>query len=61
MSVLLIIGGNEGIGYFMTKECLARGNCVSVLDLNCDNIDKLKETYPKTLLTFICDVYDMVR
>lgn len=60
MSVLLITGGNEGIGYYMTKEWLAHGNCVSVLDLNCDNIDKLKETYPKTLLTFKCDVCDRV-
>lgn len=59
MKVLLITGGNEGIGYFMSKQWLENGNCVSVLDLNCDNIDKLKETYPKTLLTFKCDVRNM--
>lgn len=59
MSVLLITGGNEGIGYFMAKQWLVNGNCVSVLDLNCDNIDNLKEAYPKTLLTFKCDVCDM--
>ena len=44
MNVLLLTGGNEGIGYFMCKQWLENGNCVSVLDLNCDNIDKLKET-----------------
>jgi len=44
MNVLLLTGGNEGIGYFMSKQWLENGNCVSVLDLNCDNIDKLKET-----------------
>jgi len=58
MNTLLITGGNEGIGYFMAKQWLENGNCVSVLDLNCDNIDKLKETYPKTLLSFKCDVRD---
>lgn len=59
MNTLLITGGNEGIGYFMAKQWLENGNCVSVLDLNCDNIDKLKETYPKTLLSFICDASDI--
>lgn len=59
MNTLLITGGNEGIGYFMAKQWLENGNCVSVIDLNCDNIDKLKEIYPKTLLSFKCDVCDI--
>ncbi|MDF2803213.1 MAG: family oxidoreductase [Anaerocolumna sp.] len=59
MNTLLITGGNEGIGYNMAKQWLENGNCVSVLDLNCDKIDKLKETYSKTLLSFICDVRDI--
>ncbi|MFT8316306.1 MAG: SDR family NAD(P)-dependent oxidoreductase [Clostridium sp.] len=58
MNTLLITGGNEGIGYFMARQWLENGNCVSVLDLNCENIDKLKETYSKTLLSFKCDVCD---
>ncbi len=59
MNVLLITGGNEGIGFFMAKQWLENGNFVSVLDLNCDNIDKLKEHYPQTLLTSKCDVCDI--
>lgn len=59
MYVLLITGGNEGIGYFMAKQWLENGNYVSVLDLSCDNIDKLKEAYPNTLLTYKCDVRDL--
>lgn len=59
MNTLLITGGNDGIGYFMVKQWLENGNCASVLDLNCDNIDKLKETYPETLLSFKCDVRDI--
>ncbi len=59
MNTLLITGGNEGIGYFMAKQWLENGNCVSVIDLNWNNIDKLKEIYPKTLLSFKCDVCDI--
>lgn len=59
MNVLVITGGNEGIGYFMAKQWLENGNYASVLDLNCDNINLLKETYPNTLLTFTCDVRDI--
>mgnify|MGYP001007363275 CR=1 FL=1 len=59
MNVLVITGGNEGIGYFMAKQWLENGNTASVLDLNCENINKLKETYPDTLLTFTCDVRDI--
>lgn len=58
MKTLFITGGNEGIGYYMTKQWLENGDCAAVLDLNCDNIDKLKETYPKTLIGFKCDVRD---
>lgn len=58
MKTLLITGGNEGIGYFMAKQWLENGNNAAVLDLNTDNIDNLKENYPKTLLTFTCDVSD---
>lgn len=60
MSVLLITGGNEGIGYFMAKEWLALGNRVSVIDLHSDKIDLLKEQYPDALLTFVCDVRDIL-
>ncbi|MEH7342953.1 SDR family NAD(P)-dependent oxidoreductase [Bacillus sp. JJ1532] len=59
MKTLFITGGNNGIGYFMAKQWLENGNCVAVLDINCDNIDKLKDTFPKTLLSFKCDVHDI--
>jgi NAD(P)-dependent dehydrogenase (short-subunit alcohol dehydrogenase family) len=58
MKTLFITGGNDGIGYYMTKQWLENENCAAVLDLNCENIDKLKETYPKTLIGFKCDVRD---
>lgn len=58
MKTLFITGGNNGIGYYMAKQWLENGNSAAVLDLSCDNIDKLKETYPKTLITFECNVCD---
>lgn len=57
---MLITGGNKGIGYYMVKSWLERGNIAIVLDLNCDEVNKLKETYDKELLTFICDVVDEI-
>jgi NAD(P)-dependent dehydrogenase (short-subunit alcohol dehydrogenase family) len=59
MKSLFISGGNEGIGFYMVKQWLEDGNCAAVADINCDNINKLKEIYPKTLLTFYCDVCDI--
>lgn len=59
MKTLLITGGNEGIGYYMARQWLENGNCAAILDLNCSNIDKLKESYPQSLLTFTGDVRDI--
>ena len=58
METLFLTGGNNGIGFYMAKQWLMNGNSAAVLDLECDNIDTLKKTYPKTLLTFQNDVCD---
>lgn len=58
MKTLFLTGGNEGIGYYMTKKWLEDGNCAVVLDLNCDNIGELKETYSRTLICIKGDVRD---
>ncbi|MFZ5986876.1 MAG: SDR family NAD(P)-dependent oxidoreductase [Bacillota bacterium] len=55
--VMLITGANKGIGYFITKSWLEKGNKAVVLDVNCDEINKLKKLYDK-LYTYICDVTD---
>lgn len=54
--VLLITGGNNGIGYYMVKQWLENGNRAAVLDLATDNLDKLKEIFPDALLPIVCDV-----
>lgn len=58
MNTLFITGGNDGIGYYMVEQWLKNGNFAAVLDLNCDNINKLKETYSENLISFKCDVRD---
>jgi NAD(P)-dependent dehydrogenase (short-subunit alcohol dehydrogenase family) len=58
VKTLILTGGNEGIGYYMVKRWLKKGNCAAVLDLNCDNLEILKKIFPETLLFFKCDVCD---
>ncbi len=57
-NVMMITGANQGIGYYMAEAWLKEGNTAIVLDLCCDTIDELKESYPETLLTYVCDVRD---
>jgi len=61
LAVILIAGGNEGIGYFMTSQFLSDGHRVIVFDLNLDNLQPLKEEYNDNLLLFECDVCDPER
>lgn len=58
MKTLFLTGGNDGIGYYMIKQWLESGNYAAVVDLNCDNLKKLKEDYPKNLLYFQYDACD---
>ncbi len=55
---MLITGANKGIGYYMAMSWLEKGNIAIVLDVSCDEIDKLKFEYGERLMTRICDVSD---
>ena len=52
MSNIIITGANQGIGYFLVEQLLKENNKVAVLDLETDNLAKLKETYQDMLLYF---------
>ena len=54
--VMLISGANKGIGYYMCSEWLKQGNIAIVLDICCEEIDKLKALYGNRLMTFNCNV-----
>jgi NAD(P)-dependent dehydrogenase (short-subunit alcohol dehydrogenase family) len=56
--VLLITGGNNGIGFFTVSQWLEDGGKAAVLDLADDNLGPLKDRYPDSLISVICDVSD---
>lgn len=55
MKNIIILGANEGIGYYMVKRLLKDGNNIGVFDINLNNLDTLKSLYPEQLLTIKCD------
>lgn len=59
MADILIVGANQGIGYYLTKRLLELGNSVTVLDIQINAIEKLKEKYPETLLPVIADALNL--
>lgn len=54
--VVLITGGNNGLGYHMAISLLGKGYRVAVFDLTGENIKELQSTYPKQFLFSKCDV-----
>jgi NAD(P)-dependent dehydrogenase (short-subunit alcohol dehydrogenase family) len=57
-NIMLLTGGNSGIGYFMVRQWLEDGNRAAVLDVSIDNLEALKEKFPDSLLPIVCDVTD---
>lgn len=55
MKNVIILGANEGIGYYLAKKLLENGNNVGVFDISLDNLNELKTIYPNQLLTIKCD------
>lgn len=58
--IIIITGGNNGLGYFLGLSLLDMGHKVAILDLTIENGEKLKEKYPTRLLNFVCDVRSQV-
>lgn len=59
MANILIVGANQGIGYYLAEKLLESGNFVTVLDVQTDGVLALKEKYPKSLLPVIADARDL--
>lgn len=55
MANVLVVGANQGIGYYLVKRLLELGNTVTVLDIQIHTIEILKEKYQKTLQPVIAD------
>lgn len=43
MQNIVILGANEGIGFYLAKHLLESGNNVGILDINTDNLEKLRK------------------
>lgn len=56
MSNIVITGANQGIGYFLVEQLLKDGNRVAVLDLETENLEKLKREHGNNLLYYVVDV-----
>jgi len=56
MSNIIITGANQGIGYCFIEQLLKEGNRIAVLDLETNNLSKLKTAYADKLLYFKVDV-----
>lgn len=59
-NVVIVTGGNNGIGFYMTKTLLEDGYCVAALDISDENLVPLQSIFSERLLIFNCDVTDPV-
>ena len=58
MSNILIVGANQGIGYYMVVRLLEKGNKVTVLDIWDYHISELKNRYQGSLSVIRADATD---
>ena len=59
MANVLVVGANQGIGYYLVERLLELENTVTVLDIQIHAIELLKEKYQKTLLPIIADAQSL--
>lgn len=59
MAHILIIGANEGIGYYLVERLLELENRVTVLDIQINTIEILKEKYQNTVLPIVADARNL--
>lgn len=55
MKNVIILGANEGIGYWLAKHLLENGNNVGIFDICTDNLENLKQQYGEKLLVMKCN------
>ena len=58
MSNILIVGANQGIGYYMVIRLLENGNKVAVLDIQDEHIREMKDRYQDSLFVIRADATD---
>ena len=58
MANVIVTGANQGIGYYLVRQLLENGNCVSVFDVKTDALEDFKRLYPGRFCAYICDIRD---
>lgn len=58
MSNIMITGGNDGIGWHMTRQFMEDGHRVVVLDVRTDRLEELARQQPEALIVCAGDVSD---
>lgn len=58
MADILIVGANQGIGYYLAESLLEKGDRVAVLDIRTDHISQLKSKYRDNLFVAEADAAD---
>lgn len=58
MGNIVIVGANQGIGYYMVERLLELGHSVTALDIQTDGLENLRQKYPGTLLPVLADARD---
>lgn len=59
MANILIVGANQGIGYYLVRRLLELNHSVAVLDIDISALTKLQENYPDTLLPVAADARNL--
>ncbi len=58
MADILIVGADQGIGYYLAESLLESGNRVAVLDIRTEHVTELQPKYGKSLLVIKADAAD---
>lgn len=59
MAHILIVGANQGIGYYLAERLLELENTVTVLDIQVDAVEKLRKKHPDFLLPILADAREI--
>lgn len=60
MANIVIVGANQGIGYYLVKRLLELNNSVAVLDIDISSIEKLQQEYSEKVLPIVANAQDLV-
>lgn len=59
MANVVIVGANQGIGYYLVKRRLELNHSVAVLDIETSAIEELQKKYPENVLSIAADAQDL--